>query len=50
MSSTDVRDHKCEICGGQATAGMIDKITIRYACQDHYMQLYEEIARDNSER
>jgi hypothetical protein len=44
----DVKDNKCEICGLQATAGIIqDDVKIRYTCQDHYLKLYERIANND---
>jgi hypothetical protein len=47
MSESDVKNNKCEICGLQATAGVIDDISIRYTCEDHYIKLYEKIAKEN---
>lgn len=40
--------NKCEICNLQATAGIIDSdnIHVRYTCQDHYMALYDKIAKE----
>jgi hypothetical protein len=44
---TDVKDNICEICGNQATAGIIDsKNKVRYTCQDHAMKLFERIASE----
>ncbi|MDR4512118.1 MAG: hypothetical protein MRJ93_10505 [Nitrososphaeraceae archaeon] len=44
----------CEICGQNATAGILDnevtnnndrniQIRIRYSCLDHYLQVYQKI-------
>jgi hypothetical protein len=52
---TDVKDNICEICGRQATAGILDderykNTRIRYSCQDHTMKVYDRIASEAKER
>lgn len=45
--ATDIGKNKCEICGLQATAGILDtNDRIRFTCQDHNMKLYEKIASE----
>lgn len=52
---TDVKDNICEICGRQATAGILDderykNTRIRYSCQDHTMKVYDRKASEKKER
>jgi hypothetical protein len=52
---TDVKDNICEICGRQATAGILDderytNTRIRYTCEDHAMKVFERIASETRER
>jgi hypothetical protein len=47
----NVKDNMCEICGRQATAGILDderytNTRIRYSCEDHYMQIHEKMVRE----
>jgi len=44
MSTVDVvANNKCEVCGKQATGGFPDGSNkVRYACDDHHMQVYEQ--------
>lgn len=48
--STQPINNKCDICGRQATAGIVDENIakgLRYTCEDHYMQVYEKMAFDS---
>ena len=51
--STDKEEsqiNRCEICNKPSDTGMIDENSkLRYTCQNHYVQLYEKINRDNQE-
>lgn len=46
----NIKDNMCEVCGAQATAGILDdeqyiQTRVRYTCQDHYIQVYERIKK-----
>jgi CRISPR/Cas system-associated protein Cas10 (large subunit of type III CRISPR-Cas system) len=51
---SDAKDNMCEICGNQADAGILgdDKYIqtrIRYACDDHYFELYTRLVAEQKE-
>lgn len=53
-SSFDVKSNMCEICGKQATAGILDdekyiQTRIRYTCPDHYVQVYDRLRAEQKE-
>ena len=44
-------DNMCEICGNQATVGMLDDpkyvyTRIRYSCHKHYQELYDKLVQE----
>jgi CRISPR/Cas system-associated protein Cas10 (large subunit of type III CRISPR-Cas system) len=51
---SDPQDNLCEICGEQATEGILGderdiQTRIRYVCPEHYVQLYDKIQAELKE-
>jgi hypothetical protein len=56
MSSSNIDNIICEICGQKAIAGILDnadkynQIKVRYSCFDHYQQIYQKIKEEDKKK
>jgi len=59
--TSEIPRNVCEICGQNATAGILDnevtnnndrniQIRIRYSCLDHYLQVYQKIQGERKKK